>query len=430
MSLTVREQNRFIAALDNLRTSERVHKSDLKIVNKTLDKMGGVANSKELLANLSNRMSKNFDIKDSKNVESFIENVKVKLEKQESKIHEKKLTQLNNIGNRIFQASQKIEVDQLSKEIAFQTNAANRQLEGARSDKSLVHEVIDKRNEVKEFVALEMHKLEQITPQKISEDQEKRVDRLTQKMNSEIDKLKVDIRRINNREPQLIKFLNNLGKTDVINDLTKAQNNKFLMRTMATPEYAKKMFGTQTIVVEGRRSYSATTTKEVLSDNGAAFLTRIKKYHNAKNDVAAIKHEISRMESTRDAQIAAIKAEERSPLQSKHDSKIAHYQDGYKEMSETGNLALNTLAERINFIDSTIKDTTALKKNIEEKAELMGDTEIKQSAARHEDSISRLVVKKEKLENSYQRLVEASKTGKNYISDVESDSVSDYESYV
>ena len=83
MSLTVREQNRFIAALDNLRTSERVHKSDLKTVNKTLDKMGSVANSKELLASLSDRMRQNFDIKDSKKVESFFENFKDKLENQE-----------------------------------------------------------------------------------------------------------------------------------------------------------------------------------------------------------------------------------------------------------------------------------------------------------------------------------------------------------
>ncbi|MDE4079924.1 MULTISPECIES: hypothetical protein [Enterobacter cloacae complex] len=430
MSLTVREQNRFIAALDNLRTSERVHKSDLKTVNKTLDKMGSVANSKELLASLSDRMRQNFDIKDSKKVESFIENVKDKLEKQESKIHDKKLTQLNNIGNRIFQASQKIEVDHLSKEIALKTSAANRQLECARSDKNLVHEMIDKRNEAKEFVSIEKHKLEQITPQKISEDQEKRINRLTQKTNSEIDKLKVDIRRINKREPELFKFLNNLGKTDVINDLAKAQNNKFLKRTMATPEYAEKMFGTKTIVVEGRRSYSATTTKEVLSDNGAAFLTRIKKYQNAKNEVAAIKHEISRMESARDARIAAIKSEERSPLQSKYDSRIAQYQDGVKEMCETENRALNTLAKRINFIDSTIEHTTALKKGIEEKAGLMADPEVKQSAARHEDSINRLVVRKEKLENSYQRLVEASNTGKNYVSDVESDIGSDFESHV
>jgi len=430
MSLTVREQNRFIAALDNLRTSERVHKSDLKTVNKTLDKMGGVANSKELLASLSDRMRNNFDIKDSKNVESFIENVKVKLEKQESKIHDKKLTQLNNIGDRIFQASQKIEVDHLSKEIAYQTKVANSHVESAKSDKNLVHEMIDKRNEAIDFLAVEKQKLEQITPQQITEDQEKRIDKLTQKMNSDIDRLKVDIRRINKREPELVNFLNKYGKTDVLNDLAKAQNNKFLKGKMATPEYAEKMFGTKTIVVEGRRSYSATTTKEVLSDSGSAFLTRMKKYNSAQHEVANIKQDIRRLESARDTRIAAIKAEERSPLQSKYDARIAQYQEGFEEMGETGSRALNTLAKRINIIDSTIKDTTALKKDIEEKAERMADPEVKQSAARHDDSISRLVVKKEKLENSYQRLVEAAKTGNNYVSDVESDSGSDYESHV
>ncbi|MEZ6874673.1 hypothetical protein [Enterobacter sp. KBR-315C3_2022] len=430
MSLTVREQNRFIAALDNLRTSERVHKSDLKTVNKTLDKMGGVANSKELLASLSDRMRNNFDIKDSKNVESFIENVKVKLEKQESKIHDKKLTQLNNIGDRIFQASQKIEVDHLSKEIAYQTKVANSHVESAKSDKNLVHEMIDKRNEAIDFVAVEKQKLEQITPQQITEDQEKRIDKLTKKMNSDIDRLKVDIRRINKREPELVSFLNKYGKTDVLNDLAKAQNNKFLKGKMATPEYAEKMFGTKTIVVEGRRSYSATTTKEVLSDSGSAFLTRMKKYNSAQHEVANIKQDIRRLESARDTRIAAIKAEERSPLQSKYDARIAQYQEGFEEMGETGSRALNTLAKRINIIDSTIKDTTALKKDIEEKAERMADPEVKQSAARHDDSISRLVVKKEKLENSYQRLVEAAKTGNNYVSDVESDSGSDYESHV
>lgn len=430
MSLTVRETNRFIAALDNLGTSERVHKSDLKIINKTLDKMGGVANSKELLASLSDRMSKNFDIKDSKNVESFIENVKVKLEKQESKIHDKKLAQLNNIGDRIFQASQNIEVEHLSKEIAYKTKAANSQVESAKSDKNLVHEMIDKRNEAKDFVAVEKQKLEQITPQQISEDQEKRIDKLTQKMNSDIDRLKVDIRRINKREPELVNFLTKHGKTDVLNDLAKAQTNKFLKEKMATSAYAEKMFGTKTIVVEGRRTYSATTTKEVLSDSGAAFLTRIKKYNNAQHEVANIKHDIRRLESSRDAQIAAIKAEERSPLQSKYDARIAQYQEGFQEMGETGNRALNTLAKRINFIDSTINNAAALKKDIEEKAERMADPEVKQSAARHDDSISRLVVKKEKLENSYQRLLEAAKTGNNYVSDVESDSGSDYESHV
>jgi hypothetical protein len=249
-------------------------------------------------------------------------------------------------------------------------------------------------------------------------------------MNSDIDRLKVDIRRINKREPELVNFLNKYGKTDVLNDLTKAQNNKFLKGKMATPEYAEKMFGTKTIVVEGRRSYSATTTKEVLSDSGSAFLTRMKKYNSAQHEVANIKQDIRRLESARDTRIAAIKAEERSPLQSKYDTRIAQYQEGFEEMGETGSRALNTLAKRINIIDSTIKDTTALKKDIEEKAERMADPEVKQSAARHDDSISRLVVKKEKLENSYQRLVEAAKTGNNYVSDVESDSGSDYESHV
>lgn len=153
MSLTVREQNRFIAALDNLRTSERVHKSDLKTVNKTLDKMGGVANSKELLASLSDRMRNNFDIKDSKNVDSFIENVKVKLERQESKIHDKKLNQLNNIGNRIFQASQNIEVDHLSNTLELKTQKAYDLVENAKYDKDVVHKMIDKRNEAKDLEA-------------------------------------------------------------------------------------------------------------------------------------------------------------------------------------------------------------------------------------------------------------------------------------
>lgn len=145
MSLTVREQNRFIAALDNLRASDRVHKSDLKTINKTLDKMGNVANSKELLSSMSERMIKNFDIKKSENVELFIKNVKIKLEKQGSKILDKKLTQLNNIGDRIFQASQKIEIDHLIKKITLQTSAANRQLRSAKLDKNLIHKIIYKK---------------------------------------------------------------------------------------------------------------------------------------------------------------------------------------------------------------------------------------------------------------------------------------------
>ncbi|MGE2624765.1 hypothetical protein ACQH8C_26860, partial [Escherichia coli] len=81
---------------------------------------------------------------------------------------------------------------------------------------------------------------------------------------------------------------------------------------------------------------------------------------------------------SRDAQIAAIKAEERSPLQSKYDARIAQYQEGFQEMGETGNRALNTLAKRINFIDSTINNAAALKKDIEEKAERMANPEVKQ----------------------------------------------------
>lgn len=430
MSLTVREQNRFIAALDNLRASDRVHKSDLKTINKTLDKMGNVANSKELLSSMSERMIKNFDIKKSENVELFIKNVKIKLEKQGSKILDKKLTQLNNIGDRIFQASQKIEIDHLIKKITLQTSAANRQLRSAKLDKNLIHKIIYKKNEVKELIANEKQKLIQVSPQKISEDQEKRIKKLTQKTNDIINRLKVDIRRINKREPELINFLNKLGKTNVINDLAKAKNNSFLEVKMATPEYAEKMFGTKTILVEGRRFYSSITTKNVLSDNGATFLTRVKKYNSAKDEVATIKQQISCMESDRDAQITVIKSEKRSPLQSKYDSRITQYQDGYEKIGETGGYALNILAKRIKFIDSTIKETTALKKDLEEKAELMVAPEIQKSAASYDESIGRLVVKKEKLENSYQRLIEASNTGKNYVSDVDSESGSDYESHV
>lgn len=207
MSLTVREQNRFIAALDNLRTSERVHKSDLKTVNKTLDKMGGVANSKELLASLSDRMRNNFDIKDSKNVESFIENVKVKLEKQESKIHDKKLNQLNNIGNRIFQASQNIEVDHLSNTLELKTQKAYDLVENAKSDKDVVHKMIDKRNEAKDLEASVIQQSELLTPDKINADKLKRVNNLEQNTDRRINKLNEKINDVNRKKKSLLTSL-------------------------------------------------------------------------------------------------------------------------------------------------------------------------------------------------------------------------------
>ncbi len=434
MSLTVREQNRFIAALDNLRTSERVHKSDLKTVNKTLDKMGGVANSKELLASLSDRMRNNFDIKDSKNVDSFIENVKVKLERQESKIHDKKLNQLNNIGNRIFQASQNIEVDHLSNTLELKTQEAYDLVENAKYDKDVVHKMIDKRNEAKDLEASVIQQSELLTPDKINADKLKRVNNLEQETDRRINKLNEKINDVSRKKGKLVDFINHHGKTGVLEDLNQTKNNKYLLPTMATSDYAKKMFGTKTILVEGRRSYSAKTKTEVLSDSGANFLTLIKSYRHARLEVPAIRKEISQLKSTKDAQIASIMAEKRSPQQVKYDAIIAEYQEDYKYFGEIESLKLNTLAKTIEDINSTIEDTTALNKVIEQKAERMADPKVKNLAARHDKSIGELAVEKQKLENSYQRLVEASNTGKNYVSDVEShsdtDTDNDYVSHV
>lgn len=439
MSLTVREQNRFIAAenrlisaLDNLKTSDRVRKGDLNTAYKMLGKMESVANSKELLSHLSNRMNSDLgiDMKDSSKVKSFIDGLVDKLKNQDSKIYDKKFKQLNSIGSRIFQTSQKIEVDHLSSEISRHTNAANSKVKSAESEKKLVHDAIDKRNDAKQYVAKEKEELERITPDQISADQDKRINRLTRDINSSIDRLKVDIRRINKRGDKLVEFINEHGKTDVKNDFELAKTDKYLKRSMATAEYAQEKFGTKTIVVEGRRSYSATTTKKVLSDNGAEFLSRAKKYNSAENEVALIKDKIRYLESNRDAQIAAIKAEKRSPLQSKYDANIASYQNDYIKVGETGNRALDTIARNISFIDSAIKNSTVLKNDLEAKGERMADPGIQKLAARHGKNIGKLEVEKQKLETSYQRLVEAAKTDNNYVSDVESDSGSDYESHV
>lgn len=169
--------------------------------------MGGVANSKELLASLSDRMRNNFDIKDSKNVESFIENVKVKLEKQESKIHDKKLNQLNNIGNRIFQASQNIEVDHLSNTLELKTQKAYDLVENAKSDKDVVHKMIDKRNEAKDLEASVIQQSELLTPDKINADKLKRVNNLEQNTDRRINKLNEKINDVNRKKKSLLTSL-------------------------------------------------------------------------------------------------------------------------------------------------------------------------------------------------------------------------------
>jgi hypothetical protein len=435
MSLSVREQinereqYRFTTALNNLSKSERVHKSDLKIINKTLDKMDKIGNTKELLSTLKNRMQGNFNIDDSSNVKSFIDSVKGKLEQQNSKIHDKKLMQINNIGSRILQASQALEVESYSKEIKQQTSLGKDVLGSAKTDKSLVHKIIDQRNEFKKLVATSNDKLSRITPDEISKDQEKRIQNLTQEAKSDIDKLGTNIRRINNREPALIKFLTEHGKHNVINDLEKAKSNPYLKADMATSRYAENNFGTRTIKVEGRREWSTPIKKQVLSESGEIFLSRIAKYNNASKDLANVQKQIKQIEFSRDAKIESINSETRSPQQLKHDSKIAEYNHSYQQKGIIGKEALAKIGAKINFVDRTIEKTTTLQKAIQQKAKEMADPEVEKLATRHNESIEELAEKKEKLINSYSRLINAAETEVNYTSDVDTDSESDYESH-
>lgn len=104
MPLTVREQHQLIAALNNLKTASRVNKGDIKTLSNALDK---VTNSKELLLILNTQMNDNFDINNPIEIKSFMDNVEGKLIPQKPSIYNKSLIELNNIGDRILEASQK-----------------------------------------------------------------------------------------------------------------------------------------------------------------------------------------------------------------------------------------------------------------------------------------------------------------------------------
>ncbi len=424
MSLTVRQQNQFIAALDNLRTSDRVHKGDLQTVNKMLNKMGGVANSKEILSTALKGKEDKFNIKDSTQIKSFLDGLQTKLNEQNSKIFYKKCFQLNSIGDRLYPASQKIEADHFNKEIKLNMSEAKQQLENSAADKRLIHNTLEQKNINNELISINKHKLNRITIKDIIEHQDKRIDALKDKTQSQIDRLKVDAYRINKRGPALIQFLQENKKDDVLHDLAKARTDSKLRDKMATSQYAESKFGTKTVLVEGRHSYSAMIKKEELSDDGRAFLNRMKKYNTSRLDLAIVDNAIKTLESDMAAEIKAIKTEKRSPLQLKYDLKIEKYQNDNKTNASTGVNALTSLSSQITVIDNAIANATALNEAIAQNATAMADPEVQKTVALNKQDILNMARERAELNKSLNRLIDAATTGKNYYSD-DSESSSD-----
>lgn len=99
--LSVRDQNRFISAMDNIANSDRIHKKDLKTLEKILGKLDNIKNTQEPLTSISDKVSAQFNIRSPEQVKAFFANAMMKLGDQGSKLFENKNMNLTDIGGRL-----------------------------------------------------------------------------------------------------------------------------------------------------------------------------------------------------------------------------------------------------------------------------------------------------------------------------------------
>jgi hypothetical protein len=304
---SVRDQNKLIAAFDKLVSSDRVHKNDLKTLNKIVDKLIKVENGQDIMS----KMGANG--KDPNALKNTFSMLLSKLEKQNSGMFKEKETALTNIRDKMMPVVEKVKATEINNQLSqlADTNKfidnkiaiAASHIKTFEDQNAHIHNEIGTLKTDIEFLRLSgidvNDHLAKIDEMNMSWAQAK-VSRLDAVRQKKIETIDNEIDGFKNARQNLIDFANREklpGVSGVEADLVLAEKGEIYDKRdtgfgptkwrshISSDAYAMEKFGY--IEKEGRREYSDKIKEP--NQNGRKWQTLVKNLNKASEEINALK---------------------------------------------------------------------------------------------------------------------------------------------
>lgn len=385
-SLSVRNENLAIATLQNLIKSDKIHKSDVNKLNKMLNSVDTVVNSKEF-------MSKMRDIlKDPEAFKNIFCELFSKLNGQNSKMLNEKWEKLENIQNKLMPVVKNIhtaeingKLSDLSSDLKFNSmdiNTLENEITANQKSNATLNNQIGRLEKQLEPLYVTLNTTTEAAfiaaDEKRIEKAEAKIETLSCKFNLDIEKNIGKIKELKNIRHQLVDFAKKHNVAGVESDLKRAEsgaifNNQDMgfgttswKEHMSSEKYAKTKFGT----VEKLGSHSYSPSKTEPNAAGKNWLKMMEKNNKAPGEIKILNREIHNLKKNHESEVRQINFDSSTPKKEIITQSIKAIKDDLsflKGQKESNLDKISTCQHKISSLEATKKDLETQRSLLEAK---------------------------------------------------------------